>query len=254
MQVDTIKKFKMERITYGNKKIYFKIQRGRRKKTVAIHIQPNIAVFVLSPQLMETEKIKRIVRKRAKWIIEKQEKLKKIKPGLTKKDFVSGETFPYLGRNYRLKITKTDSPEEDKCKLFNGRLHVYINKKLKDKAVKKVVREKLTEWYMERAKEKINERIDRYAIQIGKSPKKVIIKNQEKRWGSCSHSGTVRFNWKAVMAPIVAFDYIIVHELCHLLYPNHSERFWRKVESIIPDYKKQRNWLKDNNMSMLELL
>ena len=144
--------------------------------------------------------------------------------------------------------------KEEKCKLINGRLHVYIDKKLKDRAAIKAVREKLVEWYMMRAEEKINERINRYTIQTGKRPEKIIIKNQEKRWGSCSHSGIVRFNWKAVMAPIVAFDYIIVHELCHLLYPNHSERFWHKVESIVPDYKKQRNWLKDNNMHILELL
>lgn len=241
----------MEQITYGNKKIYFKIQRGRRKKTVAIHIQPNITVVVLSPQLMETEKIKKIVQKRAKWIIEKQEKLKKIKSGLSKKDFMSGETFPYLGRNYRLKVTRSDSLKEEKCKLLNGRLHVCINKKLQGRAVKKSVREKLVEWYMERAEEKINERINRYAVQIGKWPKKVLIKNQEKRWGSCSHSGTVRFNWKAVMTPITAFDYIIVHELCHLLYPNHSERFWHKVESIVPDYRQKRSWLKDNSYFVL---
>ena len=241
----------MEKITYGKRKIHFKIQRGRRKKTVAIHIQPNIAVVVLTPQLMETETIRDIVRKRAKWIIEKQEKLKKIRSGLSKKDFVSGETFPYLGRQYRLKVMKSISPE-DKCKLLNGRLQVQIDNKLKGKAVKKAIRDKLVEWYMARAQEKINERINRYSAQTGKWPKKVIIKNQEKRWGSCSHSGIVRFNWKAVMAPIVVFDYIIVHELSHLLYPNHSEKFWRKVESIIPDFKKHRNWLKDNHPYVLE--
>jgi len=251
LPVSISKTINMGQVIYGNKKIKFAVKRGKRKKTVAIHIQPNAAVVVLSPQFIENMKIKEIVLKRAKWIIEKQEKLKKIKSGLSKKDFVSGETFPYLGRNYRLKVT---SLKEEKCKLLNGRLHVYINKKLKSRVVKKTVREKLVEWYMERAEEKIKERVNRYAAQIGKWPQKVMIKNQQKRWGSCSHSGIVRFNWKAVMAPVSVLDYIVIHELSHLLYPDHSQEFWRRIEAISPDYKNHRKWLKNNSLILQEII
>ncbi len=251
MPVSTSETTNMGQITYGNKKIKFTVKRGRRKKTVAIHIQPNTAVVVLSPQFIEDMKIKEIVLKRAKWIIEKQEKLNKIRADISKKDFVSGEAFPYLGRQYRLKVIRSISSEE-KCKLFNGRFQVLISKKLKGNAAKEAIRCKLVEWYMERAQEKINERINRYSPQIGKWPKKVIIKNQEKRWGSCSSLGVLRFNWKAIMAPITALDYIVVHELCHLKCHDHSKKYWRSVESIIPDYMKHRNWLKDNSIRLME--
>ncbi len=251
MPLNILEIIDMGQISYGNKKIKFTVKRGSRKKTVAIHIQPNTRVVVLSPQLIENMKIREIVLKRAKWIIEKQEKVKKLRADISKKEFISGETFYYLGRQYRLKVIRSISPEE-KCKLLNGRLQVLISKKLKGKAVKEAIRGKLVEWYMERAQEKINERINRYSPQIGKWPKKVIIKNQEKRWGSCSHSGILRFNWKAIMAPMSVLDYIVVHELCHLQYHDHSRKYWHSVESIIPDYKKHRNWLRENSIRLME--
>lgn len=244
----------MTYITFGSKKIHYAIRKTRRKKTVAIQVQPDSTVIVLTPQLIETEKIKRIVLKRAKWIIEKQEKLKKLKKSIPQKDFVSGESFPFLGRQYRLKVIRSTNGHEKNCGIHNGRLLIYIKNNLKDKATAKIVRNKLIEWYTEQAKEKINERIQKYSNSIGRYPKKIIIKNQEKRWGSCSHSGTLRLNWKIVMMPMSVFDYIIVHELCHLIYPNHSKNFWHTVESFIPNYKKHRTWLKESSICMLDLL
>ncbi len=244
----------MAHVTFGSKKIHFAVRKTKRKKTVAIQVQPNSTVIVLTPQLIEAEKIKRIVLKRAKWIIGKQEKLRKLKNSIPQKDFVSGETFPFLGRQYRLKVIRSASGHEKYCEIHNRRIHVYISSNLKDKAASKIVRNKLIEWYTEQAKEKISERIQKYSKSIGQYPKKIIIKNQEKRWGSCSHSGTLRLNWKTVMMPISVFDYIIVHELCHLIYPNHSKNFWHAVESIIPNYKKHRTWLKESSIYILDLL
>jgi predicted metal-dependent hydrolase len=91
---------------------------------------------------------------------------------------------------------------------------------------------------LEHAKEKIRERVDRFAQQIGRWPANIEVKNQERRWGSWSHKGNIRFNWKIIMAPISVMDYVIVHELCHLIHSHHSTEFWQKVQSIIPDYKK----------------
>ncbi|TAL25958.1 MAG: M48 family peptidase [Nitrospirae bacterium] len=239
----------MEHITYGNRKIKFNIKRGRRKKTVALQIQPNSTVVVLSPYFLDKDKIKEIVRKRAGWIMQKQEKIKKLNAEMPVKEFVSGESFPYLGREYRLKIIKAKDEKCDSCKLMSGRFYVEINNKFSDRAASKVVKEKLLEWYVERAKEKIIERTQRYSKLIGIAPGNIIIRNQEKRWGSCSHSGALRFNWKVIMAPLSVLDYVIVHELCHLIHRNHSADFWHKVSSFIPDYKKKREWLKEGNIS-----
>ena len=135
-----------------------------------------------------------------------------------------------------------------------GRFYVEINNKFSGRVASKIVKEKMLEWYIERAKEKITERTQRYFKLIGIIPQKIIIRNQQKRWGSCSHSGVLRFNWKVIMAPISVLDYVIVHELCHLIHQNHSHDFWHKVGSIIPDYKKKREWLKEKSALSAQLL
>src|SRR4030067_251530 len=114
----------MNQIRFGNKKISYLIRRGKRKKTVALHIQPNSTVLVLSPQFLEGEKIREIVAKRARWIVQKQAKLKRFNARIIKKEFVSGESFPYLGRQYRLKILRSGGANVPICKLMNGRFQI----------------------------------------------------------------------------------------------------------------------------------
>lgn len=244
----------MKQISFGRTKIKYEIRRGKRKKTVALVVQSNTSVIVLSPYLLSENKIKQVVLKRAGWIIKQQEQIKKLSAGYPVKEFVSGEAFPYLGRQYRLKVVRTGNDKSAPCKLIGGRLCIEIDRKLGDKAASKLVREKLIEWYLSRAAEKIKERLQGYAKLIGKRPVKLLIRNQRKRWGSCSRLGVLRFNWKVVMAPLSVLDYIIVHELCHLIIKNHSDKFWDKVGSIVLDYKKKRQWLKENSYLITELL
>lgn len=245
----------MRQISFGRTKIKYEIRRSNRKKTVGLVVQPNTYVIVLSPRFLSENNIKQIVLKRAGWIIKHQDKIRRFKADThPKKDFVSGETFPYLGRHYRLKIIRSVNKENTSCKLVGGRLYIKTNKRVGDKATSRVIRENLIEWYRARAEKKIKERLRDYAKLIGKRPIKVIVKNQGKRWGSCSNSGVLRFNWKVIMAPLSVVDYVIVHELCHLIIKNHSEKFWNKLGSIIPDYKKKRQWLKENSYLLTELL
>jgi predicted metal-dependent hydrolase len=240
----------MRYIRYGNKKIFFEIRRSNRRKTVAIRIDPKAGVVIYSPQFLKADKIEEIVGKRAQWIIEKQELVKNRGYLYPAKEFVSGEAFPYLGKQYRLKVIKRASEKEEKCKLISGRFMVQINRNLNGKRVKSTARKALIDWYLERADEKIPERVRLYARQIGKWPHRVEIKNHKRRWGSCSHHGIVRFNWKIIMAPVTILDYVIVHELCHLICPDHSARFWQKVQAIIPDYTKRRGQLREYSIQM----
>jgi predicted metal-dependent hydrolase len=127
-------------------------------------------------------------------------------------------------------------------------LLIKINGESESESEKTVVRKAIIEWYFEHAENKVKERLDRFAQQTGKWPASVEIKDQLRRWGSCSRNGMVRLNWKIIMAPLSIIDYVIVHELCHLMYPEHSSQFWQKVQSIIPSYKKRRDWLKGNGL------
>ena len=162
------------------------------------------------------------------------------------KEFVSGESFLYLGKQYRLKVTKS-SARENACRLVAGRLQVQIGEDLDAELHKEAVKKALMEWYRKHAEEKILERLPHIARKAGIKPKTVEIKNQHKRWGSCSRSGVVRFNWKVVMTPISVIDYVIAHELCHLIQGNHSPQFWQKVRAISPEYDSKRRWLKEHS-------
>jgi predicted metal-dependent hydrolase len=105
-------------------------------------------------------------------------------------------------------------------------------------------------WYRKKAREQINERIKYYQPKVGVQPARITVKEQKKRWGSCSSRGNLNFNWRAVMAPSPVLDYIIVHELCHLKHHNHSREFWNLLASILPDYKNRREWLKKNGVRL----
>lgn len=237
----------MRHIQYGNTKIVYSVKRTRRKKTIALQVRPDLQVVILAPPFLRDNAVKEIIQKRAGWIVEKQRKLKRIQADVPKKEFVSGEALSYLGRQYRLKVVRMDDEKGAPCRLVNGRFIVEVDRRLPDRTVVSVVREKLIAWYRGRAEVKIRERIRAYMALIGKVPKEVLIGNQEKRWGSCSRSGILRLNWKIIMAPISVVDYVVIHELCHLLHPNHWEKFWQTVESIIPNYKQKRAWLRNNN-------
>ncbi len=104
--------------------------------------------------------------------------------------------------------------------------------------------------YRQAAKEYIPRRADYYAQLIGVSYERIRIAEQKTRWGSCSSRGTLSFNWKLMLAPPKVLDYVVVHELCHLKEMNHSPRFWKLVEEMIPNYKEYRKWLKENGNTL----
>lgn len=108
------------------------------------------------------------------------------------------------------------------------------------------VRQSLKQWYQTRALEKLKEKTKRYASILGVTPKSVDVKEYKSRWGSCSSSGDVTCNWRTIISPHHIVDYIVVHELCHLLEHNHGAKYWKHVQSIIPNYKECREWLKVN--------
>jgi predicted metal-dependent hydrolase len=244
----------MKEIAFGHSKIKYEIRRGKRKKTVALVIQPNASVVVLSSQFLSENRIRQIVLKRAAWILKRQEKIRRFDADNPSKDYVSGESFPYLGRQYRLKIVRTADNENAPCKLIGGRFFITMSKRMQGKRASGFIKEQFIAWYRSRAEDKILERAQGYAQLIGKQPSRILIRGQGKRWGSCSNSDILRFNWKIIMTPLSVLDYVIVHELCHLINKDHSDKYWNTVGSIIPDYRKKRQWLKNHSRLLSDML
>ncbi len=112
-------------------------------------------------------------------------------------------------------------------------------------------RNALLRWYKRKAQGKIRDKVERYAKVVGVKPEVIGIKSFKSRWGSCSPRGDLDFNWLVVLAPNRIVDYVVVHELCHLIHHDHSPKFWKEVERVMPDYKGCKEWLKVNGHSLV---
>jgi len=237
----------MQSITLGDKVINYDVVRSDRK-SMGILVDPDEGVIVRPPRNVSEEEIKKIVKKKSSWIMKKLDKISEIKPAPTPLEFMSGEKLMYLGRRYRLKVQEHDK-KEVKVKFYQGKFIIKEPAGLKDNR-REIIKAKVMEWYRERADKKIKERVDKYKDKIGVEPNNVKVKKQKKRWGSCSSKGNLNFNWKLIMAPMSIVDYIVVHELLHLEYSNHSHKFWDLVETIIPDYQQRQEWLRINGRKL----
>ncbi len=217
--------------------------RTSRRKTASIKVVEGV-VSVVVPESLAIEKIELLLTKKQRWIKEKlalQEQVIFSKP----KEFVSGEAFSYLGRNYRLKVIEGSYPD---IKLYQGRFVVSVRDKSANNAG--AIKQLIIRWFKQRAKSKLIEKTARYAKIIGVNPVSVSTKTFQSRWGSCSNKGDILYNWKIVMAPNRIVDYVVVHELCHILHHDHSPQFWKSVERYFPDYLECKEWLKLNGKGL----
>jgi predicted metal-dependent hydrolase len=221
------------------------IIRTERSKSASIEIEDD-TVKVTVPKNLSDQRIEGLIKNRTVWIRQKLKiQTETIRP--KDKEYVNGETFSYLGRNYRLKCLSGGSGE---AKLTNGYLTVWLAKDASGAASGGCVRQSLQQWYQSRALEKLKEKTKRYSAILGVSPQSVGVKEYKARWGSCSSSGDVTYNWRIIMAPHHIVDYIVVHELCHLLEHNHGPKYWKHVQNVVPNYKECREWLKVNGLSL----
>ena len=217
-----------------------KIIRSKRR-TFTLEIKSDARLIVRAPEHASYESIQKIVYKKRSWISKKQklaeEKYKKVYP----KEFVNGEGFLYLGDTYKLCIIdKTDA-----SLTLNTNGFVLAREHVED------AKEVFKKWYRKEARKKISERVAGYSALSGIRYNKVNITNAQKRWGSCSAKGNLNFSWRLIMAPLKVIDYVVVHELAHIEEKNHSKKFWGKVKIMLPDYEKHKNWLKENEWTLI---
>ena len=216
--------------------------RTGRCKTVTINVD-DCTVSIVVPRELSEERIKRVLTAKDRWIKQKIASQQSQLP-VNQKQFISGESFSYLGRNYRLKVKRVDYQP---LKLLNG----YLVATLPDGADNPLmVRHSLVKWYNAQAKPKLIEKTKRYAGIVGVSPTAIEIKSYKSRWGNCNVKGGIGYNWKIVMAPQSVVDYVVVHELCHLKHFNHSTDYWRQVERILPNYMDSKRWLKEHRFEI----
>lgn len=212
--------------------------RTNRRKSADIRVEEG-AVSIVVPTNTSGEKIDQLLVAKRQWIKEKIALQRELNPASTKQ-YVSGEAFPYLGRNYRLKVeTGNFAP----VKLLNGRLVVTLPNGSEQPHM---IRNALVRWYKRQAEQKLTEKVERFAPMVGVEPAGVGIRTFKSRWGSCTAKGKLEFNWLIMMAPNRMVDYVVIHELCHLIRHDHSPEFWREMARVMPEYAQCREWLREN--------
>lgn len=230
------------KVVYDDSNSVFPINivRTNRRKTISIMVAEG-HVRVLVPKRLSGKEVSQIVDKRLPWIRDKIRARSQIIP-LKPTEYVTGSNFMYLGKNYKLKLVPNGF---EQVKLRNGCFVLGINGCVRNKNRQNIVREKLVDWYFRQSEKHLRKRTDFYGRILGVEPKKIHIKQYKTRWGSCSIKGVIGYNWTIIMAPNRVIDYIVVHELSHILEHNHSVAFWLRVEGILPNYKLSRDWLKN---------
>jgi len=210
-----------------------KIIRSRRR-TIALEITPAATLIVRAPLRAPVGYIEEIIRQKSSWIVRKFNEMKR-RPLLSGHEYAEGEIFHFLGREYPLHI------------IPDGNLTIERSDKLYvSSALLPDLKNHIKRWYREEAHKEIPARCMWFSLKTGDIPTTIRITDARKRWGSCTHKGGLNFSWRLIQAPPHIVDYVVVHELVHIGQPDHSRKFWNKVQKILPDYEYRRKWLREN--------
>lgn len=235
----------MEYLEYAGVRIPYQIVRSARK-TVSIRVSHD-GVVIRAPKGLSNKKITELVQTKARWIYIKYQELLSTAPLPKKREYADGTCMLYRGNELKLKRLDGNAyglkENEGKVWLEDNEICIALCDWSHG-----AVQNLLEQWYRYEAKVRIEERVGYYTrhYDFGKKVNRIFIKDQKSRWGSCSSKCNLNFNYRLIMAPDEVLDYVIVHELCHLVHMNHSDQFWRAVENVCPAYKVYIDWLRKN--------
>jgi predicted metal-dependent hydrolase len=213
----------------------FEVRRSPRRSTVQITVERDGKLLLCAPESCSEKAMARFILEKRYWIYTKLAQKDALRATVPTKRYVNGEGFAYLGRSHRLLLVRgQDTP----VKLEQGRFKM-------DHACAAEGRQHMLRWYTQRALPWLRKRVDAYTGRVGAVPVDVNVQDLGFRWGSCSNAGRVNFHWRTILLPPRAIDYVVVHELVHLVEPHHTRDFWRRVERVLPDYDARKQWLSE---------
>lgn len=227
----------MHQVEFGGKVIRFALERKNVKK-VNLHIKPDLTIMVSANENVPLDFILNFVRQKASWILKNIRYFEDVQPEIQReKEYVSGESFKYLGKQYRLKVEES---ETEGVKYNPGFIYLYVRDKTDTKRKEKLFRG----WLRNRAEIIFNESLDKMYGLIQKYDVKkpqLMIRTMKARWGSCLRdSNAILLNYELIKAPKYCIDYVVLHELIHFLYRNHDHQFYSFLSALMPDWKQRK--------------
>lgn len=205
------------------------------RKTIALVIDSEGGLIVRAPNDISEREIDDFISRKKRWILEKQQQVSAFGEKHTPVVVATGDSILYVGNTYTIiqEAVKEISISGTTLSVPEGY------------GIDKVIC-----WLRNEARTVIQERVDRYASIMGVSYTSVKMSDAKARWGSCSTKNKLNFAWRLIMCPVSVIDYVVVHELSHIDYKNHSQAFWARVKTVLPNYKEQQDWLKINRKLM----
>ena len=214
----------------------FEVRRSARRMTLEITIDRGGELIISAPPGVADDVMADFVREKRFWLYTKIAEKEALQQPVGGKEFVSGEGFPYLGRSYRVLLVDHQAVP---LKLEAGRF-----KLVRDQADQG--REHFVRWYTDHARPWLRKRVKHWASRMGVEPGGVEVRDLGFRWGSCGQAGGVNFHWGTILLPASVVDYVVVHELAHLVEPNHTPEFWARVARTLPEYEQRKVWLAEH--------
>ena len=225
---------------YGEERITFeRVLRPQATSKVLIKVHPDCRVVVSAPEDATSETVLYAVKQRGRWIYEQLREFRQQLKHVTPRQYISGESHYYLGKQYLLKV-HVEPDQVQGVKLLRGKLEVSVRASDATR-----VKNLLIDWYKTRAREVFARRLDvllEQALWVQERPP-IRILTMQTQWGSCSPNGRITLNPHLVKAPRDCIDYVILHELCHIAEHNHSERFYRLLSQVMPNWEKTKERL-----------
>ncbi len=221
------------------------LRRSAKRQSIGIKVAAGTA-SVAAPKTASLQAIETFVQQKLPWIQKHLAKQQQIAAAQPTPDqlFAHGQAFNFLGRQVRLQVQ--DAPRAS-AEILGDHIEIGLPRHLHYPAA---IRQAVKFAYSKAAYRYVGSKIPQYTAALGVAPKSVSIKEYKSRWGSCNSRGELQFNWLLMQAPESAVDYVIVHELCHLIHLNHSPQFWSLVKQFAPDYPQWRRWFKDHGATL----
>lgn len=238
----------MNELNCGELIIQYIIKKSVRAKHIRITVAKD-GVVITVPAFLSEKKAISFVEQKKEWIAQKVDNLGGFTSERNTLQFTDGEELPFQGEKFKLRVVESDR-KRTSVQLKGDCFWVHINRGITADFRTTEIKRRLEQLYKDLAREAVIERVDFFKLQLGVDYNQIRFKEQKSRWGSCSKKCNLNFNWKLVMAPPDVIDYVVVHELCHLLHMNHSQDFWQCVEGILPNYRDSRLWLKKNGWKL----
>lgn len=216
---------------------------ARRSSSTSIRISDE-GVIVRAPHWISINDIEQFLILKKDWILKH---LQKVPANSHKKTYHDGETHLYFGESFPLKITSSNLIKKPKLSLLYDRFEALIPVHFSPTKRQLELKHLFTKWYLKQGKKVITQKVAHFAKTMGVSYNKITLKRVSSIWGSCSHKNNLNFNRKLLMAPHKIVDYVVIHEVAHLIHRHHRKSFWDLVEKLDPDYKTHVRWLKENS-------